>query len=245
MMKSTRRAFLGTAAAGTVAMTRAVYGAAQDRKLKAGLIGCGWYGMVDVKAALGVGGIEMIAICDVDGANLTKSADEIEKLQGSRPKTFKDYNDLLETKGLEILIIATPPHWHALQFIAGLEKGLDVYCEKPLAYDIREGRAMVDAAQKSGRIVQIGFQRRQSQAYQDVKNISRTVSRDASFKWTLGFIIKQDYAITRPKTPPRPSIGTCGAALARKSPTARRLDILPGGWKKPADTGIWSIGGFI
>ena len=62
------------------------------------------------------------------------------------------------------MIIATPPHWHALPFIEACRRGLDVYCEKPLAYDVREGRAMVDAAKASGRVIQVGFQRRHSAA---------------------------------------------------------------------------------
>ena len=68
-------------------------------------------------------------------------------------------------KGLEAVFIATPPHWHALVFLAACEKGLDIYCEKPLAYDVREGQAMITAAGKAGNIVQIGFQRRQSKAF--------------------------------------------------------------------------------
>ena len=170
MAKSTRREFLGTAAAAAgVALGTSVYGAAGERRLKMGVIGVGWYGMVDAKAALQVGGVEIVAICDVDSEHLRRSADELEKLQGSRPQTFKLYTDLLETKGLDAVIIATPPHWHALQFIAALERGLDIYCEKPLAYDVREGRAMVDAARLHGRVVQIGFQRRQSLAMHQAK----------------------------------------------------------------------------
>jgi predicted dehydrogenase len=72
------------------------------------------------------------------------------------------------------VIIGTPPHWHALTFIAALEKGLDVYCEKPLAYEIRESRAMVDAAKKHGRIVQIGFQRRHAKALQEAREFIRS-----------------------------------------------------------------------
>jgi predicted dehydrogenase len=93
---------------------------------------------------------------------------------------------------LEVLIIATPPHWHALQLIAALEHGLDVYCEKPLSYDIREGRAMVNAVNKSGRIVQIGFQRRQSPAIQAVRqhiqsgNAGRIVCAEANIDYTAG-----------------------------------------------------------
>lgn len=73
---------------------------AQNRKLKIGLIGSGWYGMVITKAALALGGVEVIAVCDVDTEHLKNSVDEIEKLQGSRPKAFKDYLDLMDEKGL-------------------------------------------------------------------------------------------------------------------------------------------------
>jgi len=169
MSTTSRRAFLGTAAAGTMAMTRSVYGAARDRTLKMGVIGVGWYGMVDAKAALKVGGVEVAAICDVDSEHLAAGADELAKLQGTRPKTFKLYQDLLDLEGLDFVAIGTPPHWHALQLLAALERGLDVYCEKPLAYDVREGRAMVEAARQSGRIVQVGFQRRQSEALKQAK----------------------------------------------------------------------------
>jgi len=157
-----------------------------------GLIGCGWYGMVDAKAALEAGGVEFVAICDVDSAHLEQSAAELEKAQGKRPKTFKQYEDLLKVPELEAVIIATPPHWHALQLLASLDRGLDIYCEKPLSYDVREGRAMVDAVKKSGRIVQVGFQRRQSAAIQAVRqriqagDLGRIVCAEATINYTAG-----------------------------------------------------------
>lgn len=166
-----RRAFLRTTATGAIALTQApglLHGAAGDT-VRLGLIGCGWYGMVDLKAALKAGGVHAAALCDVDSEHLEKSAAEVEKLQGQRPPTFKRYEDLLQVDGLNAVIVATPPHWHALQVIAALDRGLDVYCEKPLSYDIREGRAMVNAVRKSGRIVQIGFQRRQNRAFPAVR----------------------------------------------------------------------------
>jgi predicted dehydrogenase len=195
MNTATRRQFLRATAVSAVALSQfpAVLRAAEaDRKIKLGLIGCGWYGMVDVKAALDVGGVEVIAACDVDSEHLSQSAAEIEKLQGQRPQTFKLYEDLLQVPSLEALIIATPPQWHALQLIAALERGLDVYCEKPLSYDIREGRAMVNAVRKSGRIVQIGFQRRQSPAFQAVRQhiqggqSGRIVCAEANIHYTAG-----------------------------------------------------------
>lgn len=204
-----RRQFLGAAALSAAALstlrTRAAEtpaapapiptpspASAAPRPVKLGLIGCGWWGMVNVKAAYKAGGAQVIALCDIDGDNLAATAAEIEKLQGSRPLTFKLYADLLATPGLEAVIIATPPHWHALQFIAAVDRGLDVYCEKPLAYDIREGRAMVAAAAKSRSIVQIGFQRRQSAAFQAVRsfiaagNLGRIVNVDAQINFTAG-----------------------------------------------------------
>ncbi len=207
MEKITRREFIGTAAAGSVAVTGVLQAASGNgtsrTSLKTGLIGCGWYGMVDVNAAFNVGGVEIVALCDVDSQHLKDSADKIEKKQGSRPKTFKNYREMLDSPGLQAVIIATPPQWHALMFIAALEKGLDIYCEKPLAYDIREGRAMVDAARKSGRIVQIGFQRRQSTATKQARQyiqkgeLGRVVQAEAQIHYTAGM---RD---TTPQPPPK------------------------------------------
>jgi len=168
-----RRNFIKNASIGSAALVSAfsIPAFSQERKLKIGLIGAGWYGMVIATAALKDGGVEVIAVCDVDNEHLNSSADELAKLQGTRPKTYKHYQELLDIKGLEAVFIGTPPHWHALQFIAACAKGLDIYCEKPLAYDIKEGLAMVNATQKAGNIVQIGFQRRQSNAFKKAKEL--------------------------------------------------------------------------
>lgn len=141
------------------------------RKLKIGLIGSGWYGMVVATSAMKSGGATLIGICDADTEHLKSAADEAEKLQGKRPETFKNHEDLLEMKGLDAVIIGTIPHWHALQFIAACKKGLNIYCEKPLAYDVTEGEAMVAAAREAGNLVQVGFQRRQAGSYKKVKEL--------------------------------------------------------------------------
>jgi predicted dehydrogenase len=166
-----RREFLGVTSMAAVASPFYFSSLVDNRKLKIGLIGAGWYGMVNMNAAFKVGGVEVIAVCDVDSEHLKSSADELEKLQGTRPKVFKYYKELLDMKGLEAVFICTPPHWHALQFIAACEKGLDIYCEKPMAYDIQESLAMISAAKKAGNIVQIGFQRRNSLAYKKAKEL--------------------------------------------------------------------------
>ena len=168
-----RRIFIQKTSAGTAGMIAAIplISFAQNRKLKLGLIGSGWYGMVAAKAALKTGDVEFTAVCDVDTDHLADSAAEFESLQGSKPREFKNYKELLEVKDLDAVIIGTPPHWHALQFIAACEKGLDIYCEKPLAYDVEEGKAMMRAAEKAGNIVQVGFQRRQSEAFKKAKEL--------------------------------------------------------------------------
>jgi len=168
-----RREFVKVTSQASAAFASTIYipSLFRDRKIRIGLIGAGWYGMVITRAALETGNVQVIGICDVDSVHLKNSADELEKLQGSRPVTFKYYRDLLDMKDLEVVFIGTVPHWHALQFIASCEKGLDIYCEKPLAYDVREGLAMIGAANRAGNIVQVGFQRRQSKAFQKAKEL--------------------------------------------------------------------------
>ncbi len=246
-MKSlNRRQFIGTtltatAATSTQLHTWAAESGAASPKLKLGLIGCGWYGMVDATAALKVGGVEVIAICDVDSEHLAKSGEELEKLQGSRPKTFKRHEELLNTPGLQAVIIATPPHWHALQLIAALSKGLDVYCEKPLAYDIREGRAMVDAVKQSGRIVQIGFQRRHAAGFAEARDYiqagkaGRIVQAEAQIHYQAGMkdATPQDPPATLdwdlwsgpgPKIPYSPQVGHFAWRLEKTSGHGHLVD---------------------
>ena len=206
MGQMSRRRFIGAAMAGTVGIhsvsSRSSAGGVAGPKLKLGLIGCGGYGMADVRAAFKVGGVEIVALCDVDSKHLADCSDQIEKQQGSRPKTFKHYEDLLDTRGLNAVIIATPPQWHALPFLAAVARNLDIYCEKPLAYDVREGRAMVDAAGKKDIVVQIGFQRRQSPAIQQARdyirqgNLGRIIQAEAQIHYTAGI---RD---TTPQDPP-------------------------------------------
>lgn len=195
MTRPNRRDFLRSATIATTALSQfpaVLRGAQASDKLKVGLIGCGWYGMVDVKAAFEVGGVEVVSLCDVDSDHLAKSARDVEGIQNRKPETFKRHEDLLKGPALDAVIIGSPPQWHALHFLACLDKGLDVYLEKPLSYDIREGRAMAEAAKKSGRIVQVGFQRRQNPAFQQVRRYiqdgkaGKIICADANIHYTAG-----------------------------------------------------------
>lgn len=197
MQDISRRHFLSSSSAAALALaaTPAILQSAEKNAsapLRMGLIGCGGYGMANARAALKAGGVTFTCVCDVDSDHLQKSGQEIAKLQGTAPRTFKLYQEMLALPDLDAVIIASPPHWHALQLIAALDRGLEVYLEKPLCYDIREGRAMVEAVSHSKRVVQVGFQRRQSPAFKAVRErvqsgeCGRVVSVDANIHYTAG-----------------------------------------------------------
>jgi predicted dehydrogenase len=126
------------------------------------LIGCGWYGKCDLLRLIQVEPVEVVALCDVDKKMLAEAAEIVASRQASkkRPRTHGDYRELLAEKDVELALIATPDHWHALPMIAAVEAGADVYVQKPISVDIVEGQAMLAAARRTGRVVQVGTQRR-------------------------------------------------------------------------------------
>ncbi len=132
------------------------------RRYKTALVGSGWWGMNILRCAIEAGESKVVALCDVDQNLLDPAAEEVERLTGDRPKRYRDYRELLSAEKPEIVIVATPDHWHALITIAAVRAGSHVYVEKPIGHTIREGRAMVKAARETGRIVQVGTHRRVS-----------------------------------------------------------------------------------
>jgi predicted dehydrogenase len=159
-----RRDFLqaGTAGLALSATGFHVAGAADQKPKRVGLIGCGWYGKCDLFRLIQVAPVEVVSMCDVDKRMLAEAADLVAQRQASKkkPRTFGDYRELLKDKDLDIVLIGTPDHWHALPMIAAVEAGADVYVQKPISVDVVEGQAMVAAARKHKRVVQVGTQRR-------------------------------------------------------------------------------------
>jgi predicted dehydrogenase len=129
---------------------------------RVGLIGTGWYGKIDLIRLLQVAPVEVVSLCDVDRQMLAEAADIVAARQVSRkkPRTYADYREMLKEKDLDIVLIATPDHWHPLAMIAAVEAGADVYVEKPISVDVTEAQAMLAAARKHRRVVQVGTQRR-------------------------------------------------------------------------------------
>src|SRR6476660_5041167 len=153
-----RRQFFSTAAG--LACSAQTF--AQDKPRRVGLIGTGWYGKADLFRLVQVAPVELVSLCDVDRNMLSQDAEMAATRQksGKKPRTYADYRDMLKEKDLDIVLVATPDHWHALAMIAAVKAGADVYCQKPISVDVVEAQAMLAAARKYKRVVQIGTQRR-------------------------------------------------------------------------------------
>jgi predicted dehydrogenase len=158
-----RRQFLYASAAGLTVSRLPLYADEfADRKHRVGLIGCGWYGKCDLLRLIQVAPVEVVSLCDVDRKMLAEAAGLVATRQVSKkkPRTYGDYRQMLKEKDLDIVLVGTPDHWHSLPMIAAVEAGADVYVQKPISVDVLEGQAMVAAARKHKRVVQVGTQRR-------------------------------------------------------------------------------------
>ena len=138
-----------------------------NERVVAGLIGCGARGMHVARLMSAIPGVEFAACCDVYAAHAASAAE----WAGGRAKSYKDFRDVLERKDIDAVVVATPDHWHAIPTVLACQAGKDVYVEKPLAHNIKEGRAMVEAARRYKRIVQTGTQHRSAPHYREVQRI--------------------------------------------------------------------------
>ncbi len=158
-----RRHFLRTGAALSAASSLPVFAVDfKDQRKRVGLIGCGWYGKCDLFRLIQVAPVEVVSLCDVDQEMLANAAEMVAGRQASKkkPRTYGDFREMLKEKDLDVVLIGTPDHWHALPMIEAVKSGADVYCQKPTSVDVVESQAMLAAARKYNRVVQIGTQRR-------------------------------------------------------------------------------------
>ncbi len=141
------------------------------KSLRVGLIGAGWYGKSDVLRLIQVSPVEVVSICDVDKNMLEEAANLISQRQksGKKPRLFTDYQKMLAEKDLDIVLIGSPDHWHALQAIEAIHSGAHVYLQKPISLDVLEGESILKEARKFNRTVQIGTQRRSTPHLVDAK----------------------------------------------------------------------------
>lgn len=171
-----RRRFLQTASAASAMAALPAWGAdaldlVNGKPKRVGLIGCGWYGKSDLWRLVQVAPVDIVALCDPDQNMLAEAVTIASKRQASHkePLAYKDYRQMLKEQQLDIVLVGSPDHWHALHAITAMKAGADVYCQKPISRDVREGEAMLDAARKLKRVVQIGTQRKSTPHLVDVK----------------------------------------------------------------------------
>lgn len=172
-----RREFLGLSAIGLTGLTilpsYVIDGmriAPSDRILM-GAIGLGRQALSDFRGFAGVKGLQVVACCDVDSVKqlrYKKTIEEWQKSKGLAPRcdTYEQYEQLLERKDIDIVEVVSPDHWHALMTIHACQAGKDVYVQKPLSYTIKEALKMLDVADHTGRVVQVGSQQRSSKEFQ-------------------------------------------------------------------------------
>ena len=169
-----RRNFLKGTFASLVLSNFGIYGFDLMNPLKpyrVGLIGTGWYGKSDLFRLMQVTRVDVVCLCDVDKHQLNEAADLVQSRDQSqkRPQIYSDYRLMLTNNELDIVLIGTPDHWHALQAISSMKAGAHVYLQKPISVDVIEGEAVLAAASKFNRIIQVGLQRRNTPHLLDAK----------------------------------------------------------------------------
>jgi predicted dehydrogenase len=168
--RMTRRAFLGAAAAGAAACAPVIVPAtalgrdgraAPSERVVLAAIGTGGKGQHNVGQFLAMPDVQVTAVCDVDKKHLDAATGAVNKHYGNEDcKATGDFRELLADRGIDAVCVSTPDHWHALISIAAAKTGKDIYCEKPLANSIGEGRAVCKAVRTTGRVLQVGSHER-------------------------------------------------------------------------------------
>jgi predicted dehydrogenase len=136
--------------------------AVEPKPKRVGLIGTGWYGKADLLRLIQVAPVDVVSLCDVDKRMLEEAGKMVAGRQksGKTPRLFSDYRKMLAERDLDVVLIGTPDHWHALPVIEACKAGADIYVQKPTGVDVVESQAMLAAARKYKRVVQVGTQRR-------------------------------------------------------------------------------------
>lgn len=166
---SRRRFIKQSAGAGLVLAAPNILRAAQkgaSDSVHVALVGFGKQQEVLFASMKNIPGLHFQAVCDISDWNRKKGVNQVNAHQGSEPKGYVDIDEMLATeKGLDCAVVATPDFWHSPHTVKCLEAGLHVYCEKMMSHDIDEARKMVKAAEQTGKLCQIGHQRRSNPRY--------------------------------------------------------------------------------
>ena len=169
-----RRSFVKTSAGLAIASVPGILPAlGANNKAQIGWVGVGsrGYYLMDRLYTQSKDMVQVVAVCDTYTGNLARAKDRVQTMGGNTPKTYEDYQQLLADPNVDAVFIMTPEHLHHPMIMAALKAGKNVYIEKPLAHTIEEGFDIVNAAKKSGKIVQVGTQNRSSSLYKKAKEM--------------------------------------------------------------------------
>ncbi|MBL8066656.1 MAG: Gfo/Idh/MocA family oxidoreductase, partial [Chthonomonadaceae bacterium] len=143
-------------------------------KLVMGLIGCGGMGAANMRSLMEFDDVEFAAVCDVDTSRMSGDIETVQKKYGRAPSVYSDYRRMLDRKDIDAVIIGTPDHWHALNFVHACQAGKDSYCEKPLSHHLTEAVAMSKAHTKYNRVCQVGTWQRSTKEFTDALDFVRS-----------------------------------------------------------------------
>jgi predicted dehydrogenase len=237
-----RREFLQAAAAGAAALALSPpTSAADSRKVALGVIGPGGMGMNHVRALVKRPDVEIAYVCDVDQKRLTEAAKQVESTTKKAPKTVKDLREVLEDRNVQAVFIATPDHWHAPAAILALDAGKHVYVEKPCSHNIREGRLMADAVQRSKKLLQVGTQSRSGAAViEAMQRLKEGEIGDILVAKAWNSQLRRSIGKSKPADPPANLDYDTWVGPAPMVPY--RPNMLPGIWRWWHDFGCGDIG---
>ncbi len=178
MKRYSRRRFLSTTTTGTVAAFLGGYvesaSSSPNDQIAVALIGINGIGMYHVRQIAANRLARVVALCDVDDAVLARGVSRVKEMTGNTPQTTRDYREIIDNQSIDAVVIATPHHWHCPIAVPTLLAGKDVYVEKPASHVFQEGRLLVDAARKNGRIVQHGTQMRSSRVTAEAAEVLKS-----------------------------------------------------------------------
>jgi predicted dehydrogenase len=171
-MSTSRRHFLKAAAAAPAMLAAQSRPKSPNDTIQVALIGAGGQGMGDARSSVAQPGVRLVAVADCYDGRLTRSRE----LWGKDLFTTRDYREILSRSDIDAVIIGTPDHWHSTIAVEAMNAGKDVYCEKPMVQHLDDGKPVIEAQQKTGRILQVGSQRVSSVVYQKAKELLKAGS---------------------------------------------------------------------
>lgn len=240
---TTRRVFLQGAGTAAIALsaTASIRAAQAAEKATVAVIGTGGMGSSHVRALSARNDVDLAWLCDVDAKRVASAAEVVKQAKGKTPQTTGDLRQILQDKSVDAVWIATPDHWHTPAALLALDAGKHVYVEKPCSHNVREGRLLVDAAQRTGKVVQVGTQSRSTACVMEgIQHVLSGEIGDVLVSKAWNSQLRGSIGKREPGTPPSDLDFDTWLGPAPEVPY--RPNLLPGIWRWWYDFGCGDIG---